>query len=244
MKRLIKKAVALLLTISMAISVCLVNTSAATVSDYDVGAGLPIEIYLKPASNWFKDSARFAVYFFDSSANYVWDSMKLVENGIYSAKVPGNQYTKLVFCRMNSSKIENDWKNCWNQTTSLEIPTDGKNCYTVAEGTWDKGGGTWSKYTPKQPATYSIMVGDVNKDVYINIKDVTLLQQKLAAAAKYSDTEFVACDSNSDESIDVNDATNIMRYIAEVEGNYGKLGFFYGESGHEIEGNILKKRQI
>ena len=141
---------------------------------------------------------------------------------------------------MNSSKTENDWKNCWNQTTSLEIPTDGKNCYTVAEGTWDKGGGTWSKYTPKQPATYSIMVGDVNDDMFIDIKDATLLQQKLAAAAKYSNTEFVACDANSDESIDVNDATNIMRYVAEVEGNYGKLGFFYGETGHEIEGNILK----
>ena len=81
----------------MAISVCLVNTSAATVSDSDVGAGLPIEIYLKPASNWFKDSARFAVYCFEGNAEPQWKSMVLEEDGVYSAILPDKKIQKGCF---------------------------------------------------------------------------------------------------------------------------------------------------
>ena len=45
---------------------------------------------------------------------------------------------------MNPSTTANNWNNKWNQTADLVIPTDGKNLYTVAEGAWDKGAGTWS----------------------------------------------------------------------------------------------------
>ena len=52
--------------------------------------------------------------------------------------------TNIIFCRMNPDNAANDWSNKWNQTGDLIVPTDGNNLYTVASGTWDNGGGTWS----------------------------------------------------------------------------------------------------
>ena len=54
---------------------------------------------------------------------------------------------------MNPGNTANSWSNKWNQTSDLTVPTDGTNCYTVAEGTWDNGGGEWSAYTPAIPGT-------------------------------------------------------------------------------------------
>lgn len=46
---------------------------------------------------------------------------------------------------MDTAQSEPSWKNVWNQTSDLDFgPTN--NCYTVAEGAWDKGGGDWSVY--------------------------------------------------------------------------------------------------
>ena len=53
-------------------------------------------------------------------------------------------YPNVIFCRMNPNATANNWNNKWNQTEDLVIPTDGNNLYTIKDGTWDKGGGTWS----------------------------------------------------------------------------------------------------
>lgn len=107
------------------------------------------KLYLKPNSNWTKDSARFAAYFMKEDKNQdtsVWVSMASVGNGYYEAVVPEGEWKQVIFCRMNGETTENNWNNKWNQTVDLEIPTNGDNCYAVAEGAWDNGGGTWSKY--------------------------------------------------------------------------------------------------
>ena len=104
------------------------------------------DLYLKPNSNWMQANARFAAYFFknDNSGN-VWANMTTVADGIYGVKIPDG-YTssncKVIFCRMNPSATANDWSNKWNQTGDLKIPTDGKNLYTINNGSWDAG--TWS----------------------------------------------------------------------------------------------------
>lgn len=103
-------------------------------------------IYLKPNSNWTQSGARFAVYVWDDSTT-VWYSMESVGNGYYKAKIP-KTYSNIIFVRMNGSTTANSWDNKWNQTDNLTVPTDGKNCYTVNENTWDKGGGSWSTYSP------------------------------------------------------------------------------------------------
>ena len=101
-------------------------------------------LYLKPNSNWLQANARFAAYFFGNGER--WVSMTDSDSdGIYEVAIPTDKkFPKIIFCRMNPSATANDWGNKWNQTSDLVIPTNGNNLYTVKEGTWDKGGGTWS----------------------------------------------------------------------------------------------------
>ena len=103
-------------------------------------------LYLKPNANWTKDNARFAAYFFGGTPGEVWVSMTAVGDGTYQVNLPeGYDYgCNVIFCRMNPNTTANNWNNKWNQTSDLKAPTDGKNLYTVKDGTWDKGGGTWS----------------------------------------------------------------------------------------------------
>lgn len=103
-------------------------------------------VYLKPNSNWTQSNARFAAYFWGGTTGEKWVSMTAVGDGTYEVHLPeGYDYgCNIIFCRMNPSTTANNWNNKWNQTSDLKTPTDGKNLYTVKDGTWDKGGGTWS----------------------------------------------------------------------------------------------------
>ena len=99
-------------------------------------------LYLTPNANWKIDGARFAAYFFGNGE--VWVDMTDEDgDGIYEVVVPEG-FVNIIFCRMNPSAAANNWTNKWNQTADLKVPTDGTNMFTVKEGTWDKGGGTWS----------------------------------------------------------------------------------------------------
>ena len=100
-------------------------------------------LYLQPNSNWKVDGARFAAYFFGNGETWV-SATDNDGDGIYEIAIPATAYPNVIFCRMNPSTTANNWNNKWNQTADLVIPTDGKNLYTVAEGAWDKGAGTWS----------------------------------------------------------------------------------------------------
>ena len=104
-------------------------------------------IFLIPNSNWKTDSARFAVYSYDSSSNE-WDNMIKVNDDLYcvsvndiKAKVGKNN---LIFCRMNPANSTNNWDNKWNQAPGsggYQIPTTGNNCFTISG--WDSG--SWNK---------------------------------------------------------------------------------------------------
>ncbi len=99
-------------------------------------------LYLKPNSNWLQSNARFAVYTWDGGDQ--WFDMKDSDSdGIYEVLIPEG-ISNIIFCRMNPGASANGWGNKWNQTSNLKVPTDGTNLYTVKDGTWDNGGGTWS----------------------------------------------------------------------------------------------------
>ena len=104
------------------------------------------KLYLKPNSNWQSDNARFAAYFFGNGET--WVSMTDTDgDGIYEVVVPTDKkYPNVIFCRMNPGNATNSWGTKWNQTSDLKVPTNDNNFYTVKDGTWDKGGGTWSIY--------------------------------------------------------------------------------------------------
>ena len=105
-------------------------------------------LYLTPNSNWKADGARFAAAFLNNNKTQTkWVSMTSIKNGdYYGCAIPTGTWKYVIFCRMNGSTTENNWDNKWNQTDDLEIPKDGTNQYTVKSGTWDKGGGNWSKH--------------------------------------------------------------------------------------------------
>ena len=106
-------------------------------SDPESGANI---LYLKPNSNWTQANARFAAYFFGNGEK--WISM-VAEGDVYKCEIPEG-FPNVIFCRMDPSKTSNSWDSKWNQSADLTIPTNGNNLYTVAGGTWDNGGGTWS----------------------------------------------------------------------------------------------------
>ena len=138
MKRTGKFLVALLAVVILLTSMTALTASAAT--------GQPEKLYLTPNANWKQGNARFAAYFFGNGET--WVSMTDPDkDGVYEVTVPtAKKYPNVIFCRMNPSASANNWNNKWNQTADLVIPTGGANHYTVKEGTWDSGGGTWSTY--------------------------------------------------------------------------------------------------
>lgn len=138
-----------------ALYVMTAGTSYTSATEQTVSGKEPVQeepevtanmLYLKPNANWKTDNARFAAYFFNNSGN-TWVSMVDSDSdGIYEVNIPTG-YTfgeNVIFCRMNPSTTANNWNNKWNQTKDLTIPTDSKNLYTVKDGAWDKGDGTWS----------------------------------------------------------------------------------------------------
>ncbi len=136
MKLFGKRTLCLLMTVAMLFGILPVFGSAASGTT----------LYLKPNANWNVDGARFAIYYWNSGGDG-WVSMAVNGDGVYEGTVPAG-YTNVIFCRMNGGTTANSWDNKWNQTSDLTIPTNGNNCYTVAEGAWDKGSGSWSTYTP------------------------------------------------------------------------------------------------
>lgn len=115
-------------------------------------------IYLKPNSNWTKDNARFAAYFFKSSNNSdsKWMSMYASnKSGYYVCAIPDG-YDMVIFCRMNGGNQTNDWNNKWNQTGNLNVPSDEEIVCSINSGQWDCGNNvTWS-------AINWYIVGDFN----------------------------------------------------------------------------------
>ena len=136
--RKLSKILVLVLVLTMMFAMSsMFTTSAASQPEY---------LYLTPNANWKQSNARFAAYFFGNGET--WVSMTDSNgDGVYEVKVPtAKTYPNVIFCRMNPGASANNWNNKWNQTADLTIPTSGANHFTVKEGTWDSGGGTWSTY--------------------------------------------------------------------------------------------------
>jgi hypothetical protein len=89
---------------------------------------------------------------------------------------------------MNPGAAANNWNNKWNQTADLKVPADGTNFYTVKEGTWDKGGGTWGVYTPAvEPEEPTALATPEVKAEVVGL-DITLTWEAIENAAQYGIT--------------------------------------------------------
>ncbi len=90
-----------------------------------------------------------------------------------------------------------------DQTTSTEIP-DHSN--------------------PTNPEENKGILGDVNGDGKVNIKDATMIQKAAAKILSLTDDEAIRANVNSDKKVNVKDATAIQKFVAKIE-----TGFLIGE---------------
>ena len=71
--------------------------------------------------------------------------------------------------------------------------------------------------TPSVPDTDNGILGDVNGDGKVNIKDVTEIQKYAAKLIDLTDAEKLRADVNTDVKINIKDATAIQKYVAKIE---------------------------
>ncbi len=74
------------------------------------------------------------------------------------------------------------------------------------------------------PVELPSLLGDVNCDTKVNVKDATLIQKYIAGLAEISEKGLTLADTNLDENVNVKDATAIQKHIAGME-----TGFPIGE---------------
>ena len=113
-------------------------------------------IYVTVHAQWLADNARFAAYFFGSNGD-IWANMTIVEDGIYSVKVPQGEWYGMIICRMNPNVTDNTWDNLWGAQTIDIMYEPTKNHYVInsEEPTWDgsKPSGYWSNYEAPETTT-------------------------------------------------------------------------------------------
>ena len=168
------------------------------------------KLYLKPNANWKEANARFAAYLWADGVTAAWYDMTLVqgETDIYEFTLPEG-YNKIIFCRMNPNATANNWNNKWNQTGDLAVPTDGKNLFTVANGSWDGATTAWGTYEPVVAAPVALATPEVVASVDVNV--VTLTWDAVEGASHYT----VQVDDDVEET--VNATTYVFEGDYEVE---------------------------
>ena len=190
MVKRISKFLSALLVICMVISIFPAAVFAAT----------PEVLYLQPNSNWLQASARFAAYFYGNGETWV-DCTDSDGDGVYEVTVPSG-YTSVIFCRMDPSTSTNSWDSKWNQTSDLTIPTDGTNCYTVEDGTWDAGNGSWSTYSAAAAVEY-YLVGYINganygcEEDYENMGEYKFVDDRLVVTFQQDSYVFLKTTGNA-----------------------------------------------
>ena len=74
--------------------------------------------------------------------------------------------------------------------------------------------------TPDEEKTDLGLLGDVNGDGKVNIKDATMIQKAAAKITELTDEENIRANVNSDAKVNVKDATAIQKFVAKIETGY------------------------
>ena len=64
------------------------------------------------------------------------------------------------------------------------------------------------------------ILGDVNNDGEVNIKDATMIQKSSAKIITLADDEILRANVNGDAKVNVKDATAIQKYVAKIKTGY------------------------
>lgn len=68
-----------------------------------------------------------------------------------------------------------------------------------------------------KPATVDEILGDVNSDGKVNVKDATMIQKAAAKIITLTDAENLKANVNGDAKVNVKDATAIQKFAAKIE---------------------------
>ena len=101
----------------------------------------------------------------------------------------------------------------------IEVADGDKIIIGVGDSNWPSmnqtDGGT--VYTINVKIESDVLLGDVNHDNYIDVKDATSIQKFLVGLERFSDVQIANADYNKDGFVSVLDATAIQKYIVGIE---------------------------
>jgi len=97
----------------------------------------PFTVYLKPNDDWKVDNPVFATYMYDEDGRNQW--IRMTQVGDYYTCVIPKGWSNINIARLMPSGTKDytdnndglDWKNKWNQTSSLPIPVTRINAYVI-----------------------------------------------------------------------------------------------------------------
>ena len=172
-------------------------------------------VYLKAEANWTDAGARFAACFMNSDkTERTWVDMNKIQlqyaTNLYIATVPPNQ-KYVIFCRMNGATTANNWDNKWNQTSDIELPTDGlANVYTTTSLDGNSCTYTFNKATPQtqQNGKFRMWDNSNNKNWYVHFVPYYLLSYDAnKGEGEMAPTEYNTEDANNNVTVAVNKFT-------------------------------------
>jgi len=173
------------------------------------------KFYLLPNANWKDADARFAIYGYGTGICWV-DMTDEDADGVYEAVIDINNYSTIIFVRMNPSTTENVWENKWDQTNDLVASSATGNCYVIAEDAWSNGEGEW--------ATYPFHVHS-----YVEVVEIPATCTETGTKAHYGcESCELKFEKVEEEYVLVNDLTSLI--IPTIPHTYNINE--YDESGH------------
>ena len=191
------------------------------------------------------------VYFDNSSSNfsnptvYYWTQGQTQGGvswpGVAMEKYKGNVY-KYSFSNVYNCCI---FSNGNEQTKSADLSIPGNN-YIYKDGSWSQYADAEVVTTPATSPTDStnpgagetmqVLLGDVNQDGVVTIKDATLIQHHIASIKELVGAALAAGDVNQDKAVNIKDATAIQYYIAKIrnaKSHCGETIEYTGSTGEQ-----------
>ena len=98
-------------------------------------------------------------------------------------------------------------------TTGSTEPSEAETSITQTTGAETK---PTEQTAPVTPVDKGVL-GDVDGNGKVNIKDATMIQKAVAKIISLTDAEFIRADVNADAKVNIKDATAIQKYVAKIE---------------------------
>lgn len=142
LRKISKRTLSTVLSLLIVLSTLMVGTISAN-------AALPTKIYFIPNTDWY-NSGNVAIKANFNNNEGSWNAKNMTLDDAstrrYSVDVPSS-VNKVQFLRGSTGT----WTQ-WDYSNNVDIPTDGKNLFTLSSG-WSGTGGTWSEFDPRTPLT-------------------------------------------------------------------------------------------